>query len=350
VGDVVRYVVNRNINYTNICTYRCGFCAFSKGKMADNLRGRPYLVDLDEVSRRTAEAWDRGASEVCMQGGIHPSFSGQTYLELLAAAKRGAPGIHVHAFSPLEVVHGAETLGLAVPAYLERLRDAGLGSLPGTAAEILADRARAILCPDKLTTQGWLDVIGAAHRVGLPTTSTMMFGHVDTPDDWAAHLLALRDLQAASGGITEFVPLPFVHMEAPIYYRGQARQGPTLRETLLVHAVARLVLHPLIPNIQVSWCKMGPEGVVAALAAGVNDLGGTLMNESISRAAGTEHGQELPPAGMDALIRRAGRQPQQRSTLYGSVNPAQEARSRNAADLAPLITGEITPRRTRRTA
>lgn len=350
VGNVVRYVVNRNINYTNICAYRCGFCAFSKGKMADHLRGRPYLVDLDEVSRRSAEAWERGATEVCMQGGIHPSFTGQTYLDLLAAAKRGAPGIHVHAFSPLEVVHGAETLGLAIPAYLEQLREAGLGSLPGTAAEILTDRARAILCPDKLTTQGWLDVIGAAHGVGLPTTSTMMFGHIDTPEDWAAHLLALRDLQARTGGITEFVPLPFVHMEAPIYYRGQSRQGPTLRETLLVHAVARLVLHPLIPNIQVSWCKLGPDGVLAALAAGVNDLGGTLMNESISRAAGTEHGQELPPAAMEALIRRAGRLPQQRTTLYGRVDPGQEARSRNAADLAPMNTGEITPQRTRRTA
>lgn len=350
VGEVVRYVVNRNINYTNICAYRCGFCAFSKGKMADHLRGRPYLVDLDEVSRRAAEAWERGGTEVCMQGGIHPSFTGQTYLDLLAAAKRGAPGIHVHAFSPLEVVHGADTLGLTIPAYLERLRDAGLGSLPGTAAEILTDRARAILCPDKLTTQGWLDVIGAAHGVGLPTTSTMMFGHVDTPEDWAAHLLALRDLQARTGGITEFVPLPFVHMEAPIYYRGQARQGPTLRETLLVHAVARLVLHPLIPNIQVSWCKLGPEGVLAALAGGVNDLGGTLMNESISRAAGTEHGQELPPAAMEALIRRAGRQPEQRTTLYGRVDPGQDARSRIAADLAPLVTGEITPQRARRTA
>ncbi len=349
-GDLVRYVVNRNINYTNICAYKCSFCAFSKGRMADHLRGRPYLVDLDEVSRRAAEAWDRGATEVCMQGGIHPAFTGQTYLDLLAAAKRGAPGIHVHAFSPLEVVHGAQTLGLPVPAYLERLRDAGLGSLPGTAAEILTDRARAILCPDKLTTQGWLEVIAAAHGVGLPTTSTMMFGHIDTPEDWAAHLLALRDLQERTGGITEFVPLPFVHMEAPLYHRGQARRGPTFREVLLVHAVARLVLHPLIPNIQVSWCKLGPERVLAALAAGVNDLGGTLMNESISRAAGTEFGQELPPAAMEALIARAGRPAAQRSTLYGPVSPARTARSHVAADLAPLVTGELAPARNRRVA
>ncbi|MRX48906.1 5-amino-6-(D-ribitylamino)uracil--L-tyrosine 4-hydroxyphenyl transferase CofH [Paracoccus sp. S-4012] len=343
-GDLVRYVVNRNINYTNICAYKCSFCAFSKGKTADHLRGRPYLVDLDEVSRRAAEAWDRGATEVCMQGGIHPSFTGRTYLDLIAAAKRGAPGIHVHAFSPLEVAHGAETLGLSVSAYLERLRDAGLGSLPGTAAEVLTDRARALLCPDKLTVQGWLDVIEAAHGVGLPTTSTIMFGHIDGPDDWAAHLLALRDLQERSGGITEFVPLPFVHMEAPMYHRGQSRQGPTFREVVLMHAVARLALHPLIPNIQVSWCKLGAEGVLAALNAGVNDVGGTLMNESISRAAGTEFGQELPPAQMDALIARAGRKGAQRSTLYGTVPPGQTARSYAAEPLAPLVTGEITPR------
>lgn len=343
-GDLVRYVVNRNINYTNICAYKCGFCAFSKGKMADHLRGRPYLVDMDEISRRAAEAWERGATEVCMQGGIHPSFTGQTYLDLLAAAKRGAPGIHVHAFSPLEVSHGAETLGLSIPAFLERLRAAGLGSLPGTAAEVLTDRARALLCPGKLTTAEWLAVIEAAHGAGLRTTSTIMFGHIDTPEDWAAHLLALRDLQARTGGITEFVPLPFVHMEAPMYHRGQARQGPTFREVVLMHAVARLALHPVIPNIQVSWCKLGAEGVLATLNAGVNDLGGTLMNESISRAAGTEFGQELPPAAMEDLIARAGRQAAQRSTLYGPVPPEQTARSHIAAELAPLVSGEIMPR------
>lgn len=349
-GDLVRYVVNRNINYTNICAYKCSFCAFSKGKTADHLRGRPYLVDLDEVSRRAAEAWDRGATEVCMQGGIHPSFTGQTYLDLLAAVRRGAPQIHIHAFSPLEVTHGAETLGRSVPAYLERLREAGLGSLPGTAAEILTDRARALLCPDKLTTRGWIEVIAAAHAVGLPTTSTIMFGHIDGAEDWAAHLLALRDLQERSGGITEFVPLPFVHMEAPMYHRGQSRQGPTFREVVLMHAIARLALHPVIPNIQVSWCKLGAEGVLAALDAGANDLGGTLMNESISRAAGTEFGQELPPAEMDALIARAGRQATQRSTLYRPVPPEQLARSYRADMLAPLVTGEIGPARTRRIA
>ena len=340
-GYDVRYVVNRNINYTNVCNYRCTFCAFSKGKAADHLRGRPYNVDLEEVSRRAAEAWQRGATEVCMQGGIHPSYTGQTYLDLLVAAKSGAPEIHVHAFSPLEVTHGAETLGIAQDRFLGMLRDAGLGSLPGTAAEILSDDARAVLCPDKLTSQGWLDTIEAAHLVGLPTTSTIMFGHIDTADHWATHLLALRDLQERTGGITEFVPLPFVHMEAPLYFRGKARQGPTFRETLLMHAVARLVLHPLIPNIQVSWVKLGADAVRAALAAGVNDLGGTLMNESISRAAGNQHGQELRPEEMDVLIRSVGRVPGHRSTLYGEVDPRQVCRSYGAADLAPLVTGEI---------
>lgn len=344
-GDLVRYVVNRNINYTNICAYKCSFCAFSKGKGADHLRGKPYEVDLEEVTRRSAEAWERGATEVCMQGGIHPRFTGKTYLKLLAAAKQGAPGIHVHAFSPLEVSHGAETLGVSIEDFLIMLRDAGLGSLPGTAAEILDDEARKILCPDKVNSTEWLDVIGTAHKVGLRTTSTIMFGHIDTPQQWARHLLALRDLQERTGGITEFVPLPFVHMEAPLYYKGLARKGPTFRETVLMHSVARLALGALIPNIQVSWVKLGAEGVRAALAAGVNDLGGTLMNESISRAAGTQHGQELPPEEMDALIASAGRVGAQRTTLYGTPGAGQVGRSYGADELAPLVTGEIKRRR-----
>ena len=344
-GDTVRYVVNRNINYTNVCAYKCSFCAFSKGKAADNLRGKPYEVSLEEVSRRAAEAWERGATEVCMQGGIHPAFTGQTYLDLLSAAKRGAPSIHVHAFSPLEVAHGAETLGISVERFLGMLRDAGLGSLPGTAAEILDDEARAILCPDKLDTAGWLGVVEAAHRVGLPTTSTIMFGHIDSHTQWARHLLALRDLQERTGGITEFVPLPFVHMEAPLYFKGQARKGPTFREAMLMHAVARLVLHPMITNIQVSWVKLGAEGVLACLDAGANDLGGTLMNESISRAAGTQHGQELPPAEMDALIVRAGRAPQHRTTLYGTPAQHQVERSYGAEELAPLVLGPVRSKR-----
>jgi len=343
-GNIVRYVVNRNINYTNICAYRCTFCAFSKGKGADHLRGKPYDVNHDEIARRAAEAWTRGATEVCMQGGIHPRYNGRTYLDLLAAAKAGAPGIHVHAFSPLEVSHGASTLGISVERFLGMLRDAGLGSLPGTAAEILDAAARAILCPDKLSAAEWLHVIAAAHDAGLRTTSTIMFGHIDTAEQWATHLLSLRDLQERTGGFTEFVPLPFVHMEAPLYFRGRARKGPTFRETLLMHAVARLALHPLITNIQVSWVKLGPEGVKACLAAGVNDLGGTLMNESISRAAGTEHGQEFAPEAMDDIIRTSGRTPIQRTTLYVPAAPDRIAASYRAPPLQPMVLGEINSR------
>ncbi|HLY57536.1 MAG TPA: 7,8-didemethyl-8-hydroxy-5-deazariboflavin synthase CofG, partial [Stellaceae bacterium] len=278
VGERVGYVVNRNINYTNVCAYRCGFCAFSKGKTSAALRGRPYDLALEEVARRAREAWDRGATEVCMQGGIHPDYTGETYLELCRAVKDAVPGMHVHAFSPLEVTHGARTTGTSVHAFLERLRDAGLGSLPGTAAEILDDPVRDIICPDKLRTAEWLDVVAAAHSVGLRTTATIMYGHTETIGSWARHLLRIRDLQERTGRITEFVPLPFVHTEAPLYLHGRARRGPTFREAVLMHAVARLVLHPLIVNIQVSWVKMGPSGVVACLRAGANDLGGTLMN------------------------------------------------------------------------
>jgi FO synthase len=336
-GDVVSYVVNRNINYTNVCQYACSFCAFSKGRGHANLRGTPYDLSLDEVARRAAEAWDRGGTEVCMQGGIHPAYTGQTYLDLLAAVKQAVPPMHVHAFSPLEVMHGASTLGLSVPAFLERLQRAGLGSLPGTAAEILDDAVRADICPDKLKTNEWLDVIEAAHRVGLRTTATIMFGHIETSRSWAAHLLHIRDLQERTRGFTEFVPLPFVHMEAPLHLKGLARKGPTWREVLLMHAIARLALNPVITNIQCSWVKLGAQGVRQLLIAGVTDLGGTLMNESISRAAGTTHGQEMPPAEMEALIRSVSRTPRQRTTLYSA--PPAEARHRSfaAAELAPVV-------------
>jgi FO synthase len=342
-GDVVRYVVNRNINYTNVCSFRCRFCAFSKGRTAENLRGQPYDLTLDEVARRAEEAWQRGATEVCMQGGIHPEYTGDTYLDLCRAVKEAVPGMHVHAFSPLEVVHGATTLGVSVETFLRRLRDAGLGTLPGTAAEILDDEIRREICPDKLDTQAWLDVIETAHRVGFCTTATIMFGHLERYEHWARHLLRIRALQERTGGFTEFVPLPFVHMEAPMYLKGQARRGPTWRETLLMHAVARLALHPVIPNIQVSWVKLGAEGVRACLGAGANDLGGTLMNESISRAAGTLHGQEMPPEHMDALIVSCGRLPQQRTTAYGVAPAGQRDRSYTAAPLAPLV--QTPPRR-----
>jgi FO synthase len=283
------------------------------------------------------EAWARGGTEVCMQGGIHPDYTGQTYLDILAEVKEAAPGIHIHAFSPLEVWQGAKTLGLGLEDFLRQLKDAGLGTLPGTAAEILDDEVRAMLCPDKIGTDDWLGVIEAAHRVGFRTTATIMYGHIEGPQHWARHLLRVRDLQQRSGGFTEFVPLPFVAMEAPLYLKGRARRGPTFRESVLMHAVARLALHPLIPNIQTSWVKMGAAGVAACLAAGANDLGGTLMNESITRAAGAEHGQELPPAQMDQLIRDCQRQPRQRNTVYGEPPAEQRALSYRAAPLTDIV-------------
>ncbi len=316
-GDVVSYVINRNINYTNICYFDCGFCAFSKGRVAENLRERGYNISLEEIQQRTQEAWQRGATEVCLQGGIHPDYTGDTYLAITRAIKEVQPDIHIHAFSPLEITHGAQTLGLSLTDYLNELKQAGLRTLPGTAAEILDDEIREIICADKINTQQWLDVMRAAHSVGIRSTSTIMFGHVETPVNWARHLLRIRDLQAETGGFTEFVPLPFVHMEAPLYRKGRTRLGPTWRETLLMHAVSRLVLFPYINNIQASWVKMGHDGVKAVLQAGANDMGGNLMNESISRAAGASHGQEFHPEDMEALIRSIGRWPVQRTTLYG---------------------------------
>lgn len=342
-GAAVSYVVTRNINYTNICAYRCGFCAFSKGRGADSLRGAPYDLALDEVERRVREAHDRGAVEVCMQGGIHPRYTGDTYLALLAAAKRAAPAIHVHAFSPLEVTHGATTLGLSIDGFLGRLREAGLGSLPGTAAEILDDAVRADLCPDKLSSGAWLDVVERAHRLGIRTTATIMFGHLDGYRDWATHLIAVRDLQRRTGGFTEFVPLPFVAPQAPLYRAGRARPGPTWREALLMHAVARLTLGPWLRNVQTSWVKLGLDGAAACLAAGANDLGGTLMNESITRAAGASHGEEVGPLEMTATIARLRRAARPRTTLYADAPAAQVARAFAAAPLADVV--NTAPRR-----
>ncbi len=336
-GDVIRYVVNRNINYTNICYYHCKFCAFSKGKTHEALRGTPYDLEMEEIVRRSREAWDRGATEVCLQGGIHPDYTGATYVGIARAIKAAVPGMHVHAFSPLEVTQGAATLGRSLSDFLAELKQAGLGTLPGTAAEILDDEVRRVIAPDKIMTDQWLRVVREAHALGLRTTSTIMFGHVETPLSWARHLLRLRDVQAETGGFTEFVPLPFVHMEAPMYLRGLSRRGPTVREAVLMHAVSRLALHPLITNIQVSWVKMGPAGSARCLQAGANDLGGTLMNESISRAAGTQHGQEFPPAAMEALIRSIGRVPQQRDTLYRPVAADRLAASFAAPELEPVV-------------
>ena len=332
-GDSVAYVVNRNINYTNVCYYRCQFCAFSKGRLSENLRGRPYDLPLSEIQRRCVEAWERGATEVCLQGGIHPDYTGATYLEICRAIKAATPDIHIHAFSPLEVFQGAQTLSVSVRAFLAELRAAGLGSLPGTAAESPGRRG----ARNYLPRQGD-DRAMARHRRDGPCRRSAHHRHhhvrpcrSSTPLG-AAPAAAAR-LAGRTGGLTEFVPLPYVPMETPIYLRGRARSGPTYREAVLMHAVARLALHPHVTNIQTSWVKMGPDGVKACLDAGANDVGGTLMNESITRAAGAVHGEELPPAEMEALIRSIGRKPVQRTTLYGDVPATRRDASFNAAPL-----------------
>ncbi len=334
-GDTITYVVNRNINYTNVCYFRCQFCAFSKGKMSENLRGQPYVLDLEEIARRTREAWQRGATEVCLQGGIHPNYTGDTYLEICRHITSAVPGVHIHAFSPLEIRQGAATNGVSVSEFLSELKSAGLRSLPGTAAEVLDDEVRAIICPDKINTAQWLSVMATAHGLGLGSTATIMFGHVDKPVNWARHLLRIRDLQDRTGGFTEFVPLPFVPLETPIYLKQRARPGPTYREAILMHAVARLVLHPLIPNIQTSWVKMGPDGARSCLNAGANDLGGTLMNETITRSAGATHGQEMSPEKIEDLILGIGRIPKQRTTTYEQPGAARTRRSFGAPAITP---------------
>jgi FO synthase len=319
VGDVVTFVRNRNINYTNVCTYRCRFCGFSKGPLSLNLRGKPYLLTLEDVVERVVEAARRGATEVCLQGGIHPDFDGEYYLHLIQAVKAAAPAMHVHGFTALEVFEGARRLSEPLESYLRRLHAAGLGSLPGTAAEILDDEIRAVICSDKITTDEWLEVHRTAHRVGLRSNVTIMFGTVEGPRHWVRHLLRTRALQRETGGFTEFVPLPFVHMAAPIYLERKARRGPTFREALLLHAVGRIAYHGLIDNIQGSWVKLGLPGMAQVLQAGVNDLGGTLMGENISRAAGARHGQELSEDEFLSVVQPLGRPLEQRTTLYGRV-------------------------------
>ena len=335
-GHTVSYVVNRNINYTYVCYFKCQFCAFSKGKMSENLRGRPYDISAEEIARRCQEAWDRGATEVCMQGGIHPDYTGQTYLDIVATVKAAVPNLHIHAFSPLEVWQGAETLGITLEEFLKALKEAGLSTLPGTAAEILHDDVRQLICPDKINTEQWLQVMEAAHNVGFNTTAMVMYGHVEFTEHWAAHLLAIRDLQSRTGGFTEFVPLPYVHMEAPMYLKGKSRAGPSFREAILMHAIARIVFHGLIDNIQTSWVKMGQEGVQACLNAGANDIGGTLMNESITRAAGADHGQEWSAAAMEEALQEMQRTPRMRTTSYQDAPTARKEIAFNAPELQQI--------------
>jgi FO synthase len=319
VGDDVTFVVNRNINYTNQCYFKCGFCAFSKGPRSLSLRGEPYLLTIDEVVERSSEAWARGATEVCLQGGIHPDFTGQFYIDLVAAIKAEIPDMHIHGYTPLEIWQGAETAGVTVRELLVALKDAGLGTLPGTAAEILDDDVRRTLCPDKIRTAQWSEVMLTAHDIGLRTTSTMMFGHVDGPRSWANHIEVLRDIQRRTGGFTEFVPLPFVHMGSPIWLKGLARPGPTWDEVILVHAVSRIAFLGLIDNIQASWVKLGLQGAAALLRSGCNDVGGTLMDESISRAAGASHGTEVTAADFRDAILDLDRNPVRRNTVYQAI-------------------------------
>lgn len=315
-GNCVTYVRNRNINYTNVCTFRCAFCGFSKGPLTLNLRGTPYLLTLGQLAQRVREAAVLGATEVCLQGGIHPDFDGNYYVDVVQTSAAAVPGMHLHGFTALEVTEGARRLGEPLERYLVRLKEAGLGSLPGTAAEILDDDVRATLCPDKISTQQWLDCHETAHGIGLRSNVTMMFGSIERPVHVARHLLRTASLQRRTGGFTEFVGLPFVHMAAPIYLKRGARRGPTWREVVLVHAVARIVYHGLIDHVQASWVKLGAAGVRQLLDAGVDDLGGTLIEESISRSAGAAHGQLIREDELQAIAASAGRALRRRSTLY----------------------------------
>ncbi|MFC6669890.1 5-amino-6-(D-ribitylamino)uracil--L-tyrosine 4-hydroxyphenyl transferase CofH [Marinobacterium aestuariivivens] len=325
VGDTATFVITRNINYTNVCYMGCRFCNFAKRK--DDPEAE--FFDLDEIVRRAQEAWDRGATEVCIQGGLHPDIPGHFYRDMLKAIKSALPDMHIHAFSPFEVWFAARKSGLGYAQVLQDLIDHGLGSMPGTAAEILDSEIRRQLTRDKLTTAEWVEIVKTAHRLGLPTTATIMYGHIDGPEHWAAHLALLRDIQKETGGFTEFVPLGFIHYKTPLYLEHEGvRPGPTRLEHVRMHAVARLMLNGWIDNIQASWVKLGPALAQQMLAAGANDLGGTLMNESISRAAGGEHGQEMRPEDLVRMMREMERKPIRRSTLYRHLEsfdmPAQD--------------------------
>jgi 7,8-didemethyl-8-hydroxy-5-deazariboflavin synthase CofH subunit len=316
VGNIVTYVVNRNINFTNICFVGCKFCAFSRGpREADS-----YFHNLDDMARKAQEAWDLGATEVCIQGGLPRDLPKFYYRDILSAIKRAVPRMHIHAFSPMEIVYGVELTGMPLSDYLSMLQDNGLGTLPGTAAEILDDEIRHILSANKLSTAQWIEVISTAHQCGIRSTSTMMYGHAETPDHWVRQMRLLRDIQSETGGFTEFVPLGFVHQNTLLFHQGLARSGPTLAEHLKVHALARLLLAGSINNIQVSWVKLNRQLSQLCLHAGANDYGGTLMEENISREAGATAGQYTSPVDFQALILEAGRIPAERNTTYSRIS------------------------------
>ena len=328
-GNKVSFVKNRNINYTNQCYYKCGFCGFSKGPNSLNLKEKPYSIDIPEIVDRSVEAYEMGASEVCLQGGIHPEYTGKFYMSMIQEIKNAVPDLHIHGFTPLEIWQGAETINTPVEEYLEMLRDAGLNTLPGTAAEILDDRVRRYLCPDKITSSQWAYVMEVAHSLGIKSTATIMFGHIDDVKSWVNHFKLIRDIQSTTGGFTEVVPLPFVHMGSPIYLQGKSMPGPTWDEVVLIHALARIFFHNSIDNIQASWVKLGHDGAGKLLHAGVNDLGGTLINENISRASGADHGQETTQNQFIEIISNENKIPMLRNTLYTDFKKMEKAHTKN---------------------
>ena len=328
-GNKVTFVKNRNINYTNQCYYKCGFCGFSKGPQSLDLKEKPYTLTPDEVLNRTIEAHKNGASEVCLQGGIHPSYTGDFYIDLVKKIKSELPDMHIHGFTPLEIWQGANTVNKSIEDYLQDLKEAGLGTLPGTAAEILDDRIRKYLCDDKITSSQWGYVMEVAHSLGIKSTATIMFGHIDDLESWVNHFQLIKNIQIKTNGFTEIVPLPFVHMGSPIFLQGKSMPGPAWDEIVLMHSLARIYFYNTIDNIQASWVKLGHDGAKVLLESGVNDLGGTLINENISRASGANHGQETTDIEFISLINDAGKIPYLRNTLYTSFKNLESVSSEN---------------------